>query len=129
VQKPVLVEDTSLTFSALGKLPGTLIKWFLQELGNEGLCQLLDNQIDRIAVAEVLYGLYDGKTVYTFEGKVTGTISKSPKGNYNFGWGKIFIPDGYTQTLGEIEPEEQKKVAYRVIALEKLEKYLKTNED
>ncbi len=27
---PVLVEDTALTFEALGKLPGTLVKWFLE---------------------------------------------------------------------------------------------------
>ena len=28
---PVLVEDTSLTFVALSGLPGTLIKWFLDQ--------------------------------------------------------------------------------------------------
>lgn len=36
INSPVLVEDTSLTFNSLGKLPGPLIKWFLTELGNEG---------------------------------------------------------------------------------------------
>ena len=40
---PVLVEDTSLRFYALGRLPGPLIKWFLAELSNDGLCRLLDN--------------------------------------------------------------------------------------
>jgi len=39
IKKPVLVEDTSLTFSVLGKLPGPLIKWFLTELDNAGLCR------------------------------------------------------------------------------------------
>jgi len=29
IQKSVLVEDVSLTFHALGRLPGTLVKWFL----------------------------------------------------------------------------------------------------
>src|SRR5688572_11256576 len=42
VGKPVLVEDTSLIFHALGRLPGPLIRWFLEELGNPGLCKLLD---------------------------------------------------------------------------------------
>ena len=34
-KKPILVEDTALEFSALGKLPGTFIKYFVQELGQE----------------------------------------------------------------------------------------------
>jgi len=47
IKKPVLVEDTSLIFNALGKLPGPLIKWFLQELDNVGLCKLLNGYEDR----------------------------------------------------------------------------------
>lgn len=34
-EKPVLVEDTSLIFLALGKLPGTFIRFFVQEIGHE----------------------------------------------------------------------------------------------
>jgi inosine triphosphate pyrophosphatase len=36
VKKPVLVEDTSLCFNALGGLPGAYIKWFLEKLKPEG---------------------------------------------------------------------------------------------
>src|SRR5579859_8229615 len=50
---PVLVEDTSLRFYALGKLPGPLIKGFLTELGTSGLCRLLDGSSERSALAEV----------------------------------------------------------------------------
>lgn len=39
---PVLVEDTSLGFQALGGLPGPYIKWFLQRLGVTGLVKMLD---------------------------------------------------------------------------------------
>ena len=38
VQRPVLVEDTGLTFTAWNGLPGALIKWFLSALGTDGLC-------------------------------------------------------------------------------------------
>ena len=34
---PVIVEDTSLYFNAWNKLPGPLIKWFLEGMGLEGL--------------------------------------------------------------------------------------------
>ena len=33
---PVVTEDTSLCFNALGGLPGPYIKWFLKKLGPEG---------------------------------------------------------------------------------------------
>ncbi len=37
VKGPVIVEDTSLCFNALGGMPGPYIKWFLKEIGPTGL--------------------------------------------------------------------------------------------
>lgn len=125
VGTPVLVEDTSLIFHALGKLPGPLIKWFLTELDNEGLCQLLNGYADRSATASVCVGLYDGTELHIFEGERKGTIAESPRGERNFGWNPIFIPEGYTKTWGEMDLEEQKETSMRRIALKKLEEYLK----
>ena len=36
VKGPVLVEDTSLCFNALGGMPGPYIKWFLKSIGPSG---------------------------------------------------------------------------------------------
>ena len=124
LHKPVLVEDVSFILPALGKLPGTLIKWFLQELGNEGLCALMKNYQDKTAITTVLYGFYDGIKAHFFEGTIAGKITDAPVGDYNFGWGKIFIPDGSTKTLAQMPPEEQERVAYRLIALKKFETFL-----
>lgn len=121
----VLVEDTSLIFSALGRLPGPLIKWFLTELDNAGLCKLLDAYENRSAVAEVCFGLYDGKELKIFEGESRGTIAPVPRGGRGFGWDPIFIPEGRQKTWGEMDAEEQKDTSMRRIALKKLESYLK----
>ncbi|OGZ48532.1 MAG: hypothetical protein A3F26_03120 [Candidatus Ryanbacteria bacterium RIFCSPHIGHO2_12_FULL_47_12b] len=126
IQAPVLVEDTSLTFNALGRLPGQLIKWFLTELDNDGLCKLLDRYEDHSALAEVCFGFYDGDELKTFEGQAKGTIAKTPKGERGFGWDPIFIPDGRAKTWGEMDHEEQKETSMRRIALKKLEAYLKS---
>ena len=126
VEKPVLVEDTSLIFNALNLLPGPLIKWFLTSLNNEGLCTLLDSYKDRSAVAEVCFALYDGSEVRIFKGEAKGTISKVPKGEQGFGWDPIFIPEGYSITWGEMDIEEQKKTSMRRIALKKLQTYLES---
>lgn len=124
VRGPVLVEDTSLVFNALGNLPGPLIKWFLQELDNDGLCHLLDGYPDRTATASVLFGYYDGEKLMTFSGQIKGTIAKQPKGEKGFGWDPIFIPEGHSKTWGEMSIEEQNDTSMRRIALKKLKEYL-----
>lgn len=121
--QPVLVEDTSLTFHALGKLPGPFIKWFLQEIGCEGLCEIITKS-DRSATATVTFGLYDGKLLHFFEGRITGTIAKSPRGKNGFGWDSIFIPDGQSKTHAEMTDEEIDAVSIRRFALEKMKKEL-----
>lgn len=126
VEGPVLVEDTSLTFHALGKLPGPLIKWFLQELNTDGLCQLLDGYSDRSTTARVLFGYYDGSNLSTFTGQAEGTIALQPRGEQGFGWDSIFIPQGYDKTWGEMTKEEQIATSMRRSALTKLESYLKS---
>jgi inosine triphosphate pyrophosphatase len=68
-QKPILVEDTALEFCALGKLPGTFIKFFIQELGHESLCRLLDGK-DRLAIARTKYAFYDGAHLEIFTGEL-----------------------------------------------------------
>ncbi len=125
LQTPVLVEDTSLVFNALGNLPGPLIKWFLEELDNEGLCRLLDGYQDRSALAKVCFCFYDGNESEIFEGEMKGTIANAPKGERGFGWDPIFIPEGKTKTWGEMDTKEQKETSMRRIALKKLEDYLK----
>lgn len=126
---PVLVEDTALRFLALGKLPGPLIKWFFMELGTGGLCRLLDSYSDRSAVAEVQFGLYDGSSFQTFSGAVEGAVALTPRGSRGFGWDAIFVPAGFDKTWAEMTDEEARAASMRVIALRKLEAYLKTRTD
>ena len=125
VLAPVLVEDTSLRFFALGKLPGPIIKWFLTELGTSGLCRLLDDSSERSALAEVQFGLYDGQSFQTFTGAREGSIALTPRGSNGFGWDSIFIPSGYHKTWAEMTDEESQATSMRRSALKKLEAYLK----
>ena len=127
VKSPVLVEDVSLTFKSLKALPGPLIKWFLETLGNKGLCELLDGFNDRGAVAEVEFALCDDAGVHTFGGKREGMIAEIPRGEAGFGWDPIFIPEGYDKTWGEMTPDEKHATSMRRIALEKLSEFMLKN--
>jgi len=44
LKRPVLVEDVSLEFMALGGLPGPFIKFFIDNMSFETICSILDNK-------------------------------------------------------------------------------------
>lgn len=122
--KPVLVEDVSVRFVALGRLPGTLIKWFIQELGTEGLCNLLDGYTTRTAFVEPYFALCINGEVKVFSTSIEGKIASRPRGESGFGTDSIFIPKGHTKTWGEMTEAEQIETSVRRLALKKLQKYL-----
>lgn len=103
--QPVLVEDTFLIFPLLGKLPGTLIKWFLEELGSEGLCRLVDRDPQRQAIAGAAFCYYDGTDLKVFKSQLEGTIAQEPLGDAGFGWNPVFIPAGQDLTLGQMDDQ------------------------
>ncbi|MCC7500808.1 non-canonical purine NTP pyrophosphatase [Candidatus Nomurabacteria bacterium] len=122
VKTPVLVEDVSLVFEELKALPGPLIKWFLETLGNEGLCKLVKE--NRVAHAEVMFAICDETGVHTFSGSKKGTIAPSPRGEMGFGWDPIFIPDGYEKTWAEMSDDDKHATSMRKIALEKVSQFI-----
>ena len=103
LKRPVLIEDTSLIITCLNRLPGTFIKWFLEELGQEGLCRLADADPERRAIASCIFAYYDGKDFELIRGSNKGTIALRPQGTSGFGWNVIFIPEGCSITLGEMD--------------------------
>jgi non-canonical purine NTP pyrophosphatase (RdgB/HAM1 family) len=130
MQQPVLVEDVTLTFVGLGQLPGTFIKWFLQELEPAGLCKLADGLNSRAAIAGIMYGYFDGTEVRTFEARVQGVIAEKPRFSESSGWhsanswNSIFIPEGSHKTYGEMTDDELKPFSHRAQAIEKLRTFL-----
>lgn len=128
LQCPVLVEDFSLRFEALGKLPGPLVKWFLQELKVEGLCKLLDGYSFRTAYAQTCFGYCDKEGVRIFDGIIKGTIAQELRGDNGYGTDGIFIPENQDKTWGEMDKEEQITYSLRRIGLRKLEVFLAQKE-
>lgn len=124
IQKPVLVEDVSLVFDEWKSLPGTFIKWFEKELGNNGLIKIAHSLKSQNATATVLYGFYDGVELHFFEGVLKGKISRKEKGKRKFGWDPIFIPNGKKKTIAQMDDEELDEISPRKIALLKFEEFI-----
>lgn len=127
VKGPVFVEDTSLEFSAYGKeLPGPYIKWFLKNLGPEGLVKMLDGFDDKGAAAVTTIGYCKGpnEEVHVFTGRTEGVIV-CPRGSANFGWDPIFLPKESSRTYAEMTPEEKHRVSHRGKAFRAFKEFLK----
>jgi non-canonical purine NTP pyrophosphatase (RdgB/HAM1 family) len=105
-------------------LPGTFVKYFLEEIGNEGLCKIADSLEHREAVATVTYAFCDGDQVHFFEGNVRGHLPPAPRGTNGMGWDPSFIPEGATQTFAEMTDDEKKNYSARAIATKKLREFL-----
>jgi non-canonical purine NTP pyrophosphatase (RdgB/HAM1 family) len=115
-RRPVLVEDVSLGFHALGGLPGPFIKFFVErDDGLENLCRMLDGFDDRRARAECVFGYYDGTEITLIRGGLDGSIALHPRGNGGFGWDKIFCPVGYSDTTRAELIREQDEQTYQTI--------------
>lgn len=123
VQRPVLVEDVALEFTAMGRLPGTLIKWFLEDMSHEQICHLLDGK-DRSAMARCMFGYFDGTTETYFEGSMAGLVPETPAGTGGYGWDPIFIPEGYSVTRAELSAGDDKLTYLRIKPIEKVREFL-----
>jgi non-canonical purine NTP pyrophosphatase (RdgB/HAM1 family) len=122
--EPVLIEDASLTFTAMGRLPGTFVKWFIEDLGIPGLAKLAASLPSQEAIGHVLYAYCDGESVQFFEGTMHGRIVAEPHGDNGFGFDPIFMNDGYDVTRAEMTQEEYDATSYRTLAMKPLREYL-----
>lgn len=127
VQGPVIVEDVSLEFEALGRLPGPFIRFFVDEVPFDVICSMLDGKI-RNATARCVFGYYDGQKIKLFEGKLDGKIAETPAGENGYGWDKIFIPDGYTATRAELSEEDDRKTYLQMKPFAELKQFLKSKD-
>ena len=128
-KKRFFCEDTSVYIDCLNGLPGPLIKWFLETIGDAGIADLIKDYENKSATARTIVG-YSDETgeIKFFEGNVRGKIVK-PRGPNGFGWDKIFQPEGYDKTFGEMDLKEKNKISMRKQALIKLKEYIEKDEN
>ena len=123
VRSPVIVEDVSLEFAALGRLPGPFIRFFIEEVPFETICSMVDGNI-RKATARCVFGYYDGKEMRLFEGKLEGEIPKKSAGENGYGFDRFFIPEGYTITRAQLSEEDDRKTYLQMKPFAQLKEFL-----
>jgi ribokinase/non-canonical purine NTP pyrophosphatase (RdgB/HAM1 family) len=139
LQSAVMTEDTSLCFHALKGLPGPYIKWFLDDLGHDGLNKLLQGFDDNRAYAQTIIAFTPGpgKEVHLFDGRTEGRIVP-PRGALDFGWDPVFepLPDechsgGIASglTYAEMTKDDKNRISHRSRAFQKFREFLASSAD
>lgn len=129
LKRPVLVEDTCMGLDELGGLPGTFIKFFIeQENGGEKICRMADGLSSRRAAATVTFGYYDGTDLRFFQSSIHGEIAKHPgRPISGFGWDIVFIPDGYNgQIRSELSEQDYDELYLKIKPIREVREFLKT---
>ena len=126
VGKPCFVDDTGLVFAAWGKLPGALVKWFIDEVGTDGMLRMLDGFDDRAATVTTALAYCDQDGARVFTGEVEGQVASSPAGENCFGYDEIFIPGGQELTFAQMTAEQKDAVSMRAIAAAAMKDFLQS---
>ncbi|KAL8291792.1 hypothetical protein RQP46_002050 [Phenoliferia psychrophenolica] len=122
---PCITEDTALAFTALGGLPGPYIKYFLKNLGHEGLNNMLVGFASKEATAICTFAYCSGpdSEPVLFEGRTEGRIVPA-RGPSHFGWDPVFEVEDTGKTYAEMDGEQKNALSHRYRALDKLRAYL-----
>jgi XTP/dITP diphosphohydrolase len=125
---PVVVEDTTLHVEALNGEPGVRSGRYLNEHGRTGILDRLSGCANRRAtiVSAVAWASPQGNAqtwVTALDGHITereiwtpgmpGWVAPTPDNPLGGGYNAIFIPDGSSQTLAQIPPEDAIQLGYR----------------
>lgn len=134
---PVLADDSGLEIDALQGRPGIYsaryagvdkddeanIRKVLEEMQSVPMEKRTARFVCVLALAE------KGKETVITEGYCEGKIALHPAGENGFGYDPIFIPEGYTNTLAELDPSVKQEISHRRHAMDQLQALLQQSKD
>jgi XTP/dITP diphosphohydrolase len=124
----VIGEDSGIEVEGLGNMPGIFSARYAGENARdvENTSKILKmigirSPGNRKAQFRCVMIAYDPQGVeHKFEGILKGEIAKDMKGTNGFGYDSVFIPEGLTQTFGEMSVIEKNKISHRFLAVGQL---------
>lgn len=124
IGRAIVVDDTGMSIAALNGLPGPFVAWFIDQIGPQGILDMVRGKEDRRAEVATCIGYADEQGARTFHGTVQGTLTTELRGEGGFGYDPIFIPGGQTKTYAEMTSDEKNAISMRSIAIGKLRDFL-----
>ena len=128
--KNCFADDTGLLVKSLNNEPGVYSARYAGEQKNADdnmnlLLLNLNNKTDRQAKFTTVIALIMNGKEFIFEGELAGSIILEKKGSNGFGYDPIFKPNGYNNTLAQLDITEKNKISHRALAFKKMIDFLK----
>ncbi|MFT5442419.1 MAG: non-canonical purine NTP pyrophosphatase (RdgB/HAM1 family) [Myxococcota bacterium] len=124
-----VADDSGIEVTALGGAPGPISARY----GGEGLddrgrvekllSALAEEKTEDRSARFVCYAALatpEGDTVVAY-GECRGVILEAPQGEEGFGYDPIFMPEGYSQSMAELDKETKNRISHRARALQDLQ--------
>ncbi|MDT9681253.1 RdgB/HAM1 family non-canonical purine NTP pyrophosphatase [Streptomyces sp. TRM76323] len=118
---PAVADDSGLCVDVLGGAPGIFsARWSGRHGDDKANLDLLLAQLSDIDdphraahfTCAAALALPDG-TERVVEGRLDGTLRRTPAGSGGFGYDPILQPDGETRTCAELSPDEKNAISHR----------------
>jgi XTP/dITP diphosphohydrolase len=123
-----LADDSGIEVEALGGAPGIhSARWGGEERDFGKAMQRVHDELEATGGAYTRANFICALALAapnaedaTFTGRVFGSIHWPPRGTRGFGYDPIFVPDGHTETFGEMDPALKNALSHRLRAFEQM---------
>lgn len=130
---PALADDSGLTVAALDGRPGVYSARYAGEgAGDAANNRHLLRELQDVPAAArqaafvcVLAFVTPQGLERTFAGRLAGQILESPQGSGGFGYDPVFLVDGFSCSLAELELEQKNRISHRAQAFRQFLDYLR----
>jgi XTP/dITP diphosphohydrolase len=121
----VISDDSGISVPLLGGEPGVFSARYAGEDASDK--ENLDKLVQSVKEAGVertpayytaAIAIVSKKGEYVVHGWMHGEVLNTKRGDKGFGYDPMFVPNGYAETLGELEDEVKKAISHRAKALE-----------
>ena len=121
----VISDDSGISVPLLGGIPGIYSARYagVGVTDKENLLKLVnavkDSGVERTpAYYTASIAIVSRYGEYVVHGWMHGEVLSETRGNEGFGYDPMFVPNGYSETLGELSDEVKKAISHRGKALE-----------
>lgn len=121
-----VADDSGLEVAALDGAPGVYsARYGTPDLDDAGRVNYLLQQLSDVPAARrqarfvcvIALAAPSGEIVFSDAGFCPGHLTDAPRGTGGFGYDPIFVPDGYTQTFGELSVAIKHNISHRARAV------------
>jgi XTP/dITP diphosphohydrolase len=131
--KPAFADDSGISVEVMGGAPGIFSAIWSGTRDDQInrdllLAQLEDIPMEHRGAAFVCtVALVSDDAEVSFTGIWSGSIALQAAGEGGFGYDPVFVPEGFSETAAELDPEVKNSMSHRFLAMQQMASYLEEN--